>query len=308
MRQAVIDIGTNSIKLLLAELVNHSVRPIMETSRQTRLGEGFYTSHLLQPLAIERTTEAILELIDIAAKHQVTSPRIMATSAAREAKNQTDLINAVQSATHIDLEILSGDQEARLAFTGVCTDPELQGRRLLILDVGGGSSEFILGMHGHPPQWIRSFELGNVRLLEKLRPKDPPTSADWERCKAFLQDFQRQVLAPQLPLDFKSDNHPLEIVATGGTPSILARIIGKFDSVDRDRIESIRASTEILSELRQHLWSLPLVERRKVTGLPANRADVMLYGVAIYESFLDMLGHPDFKISTRGIRFGALLP
>ena len=144
-RRAVIDIGTNSVKLLVAEVAGATVTPLLEQSEQTRLGRGFYETHRLQPEAIRQTAQAVAEFAGRAGKFSPVSTRVIATSAARDALNAAELIAAIKASAGLPVEIISGEQEADWAFLGVTSDPALAGQPLLILDVGGGSTEFILG-------------------------------------------------------------------------------------------------------------------------------------------------------------------
>ncbi|MBW8865639.1 MAG: exopolyphosphatase, partial [Verrucomicrobia bacterium] len=178
VRRAVIDVGTNSIKLLVADVRGHEVLPVHEESRQTRLGKGFYETHKLQPETIAHTAEAVWEFGEIARERESSSIRVIATSAARDALNPRDLTNAIERASGLKTEIITGAREAEWAFQGVATDAELARHPLLLLDVGGGSTEFILGQ-GKKKSFAHSFPLGTVRLMEKFPHKDPPTRADF---------------------------------------------------------------------------------------------------------------------------------
>ncbi|MGH6891345.1 MAG: hypothetical protein ACREEP_03705, partial [Dongiaceae bacterium] len=186
--RAVIDVGTNSVKLLIAEVLGETVRPLHETSQVTRLGRGFYETRLLQPKAIADTAEVVGGFARTALQHGAASLRIIATSAARDAHNAADLVAALRDASGVAVEIISGEQEADWVFRGVASGPLMAGHPLLIMDVGGGSTEFIVGEHGHL-QFRGSFQLGVVRLLETLRPGDPPTTADLAACRRELRAF-----------------------------------------------------------------------------------------------------------------------
>src|SRR5262245_34633550 len=118
VRRAVIDVGTNSVKLLVADITGHEVQPVREDSKQTRLGRGFFETHRLQPEAIAKTTLAVTRFADEARTLKAESVRVIATSAARDATNPTDLISAIHDATALPLEIISGEQEADWAFQG----------------------------------------------------------------------------------------------------------------------------------------------------------------------------------------------
>src|SRR5882757_6459065 len=181
IRRAVIDVGTNSVKLLVADVSGRHVQPVCEESRQTRLGKGFYETHQLQPESIARTAEAVAEFERIAREHNAVSTRVIATSAARDAVNPRELTMAIERASGLKTEIISGGREADWAFLGVTTDAELAARPLLLLDVGGGSTEFILGQ-GTKKHFAHSFPLGTVRLLENFPHGDPPTREEFNAC------------------------------------------------------------------------------------------------------------------------------
>ncbi|HVR35704.1 MAG TPA: hypothetical protein VMS21_07610, partial [Methylomirabilota bacterium] len=187
-RHAVIDVGTNSVKLLVADISNGIVEPILESSEQTRLGRGFYQTCRLQPDAIRHTATAVAGFAARAREQHVHSLRVFATSAARDASNTDELTRALEHESAVPLEILTGDQEADWVFQGVSTDPKLAGRPLLILDVGGGSTEFILGQ-GHEKHYRNSFNLGTVRLVEAFPYSDPPTAGERQHLRAWLEDF-----------------------------------------------------------------------------------------------------------------------
>jgi exopolyphosphatase/guanosine-5'-triphosphate,3'-diphosphate pyrophosphatase len=309
-RRAVIDVGTNSVKLLVADVAGRDVQPVHEESRQTRLGRGFYETRRLQADAIARTAEAVVEFAKTAHGHKAGSIRVVATSAARDAVNAGDLTSAIQRASGLKVEIISGGQEAEWAFQGVTTDRELAGAPLLLLDVGGGSTQFILGQGEHQ-HFAHSFPVGAVRLLEKFPHSDPPTRGEFTACrdwiKKFLQDEVRPELEPALRREADSKSGEIQLVGTGGTTSILARIESKLDRYDRERMEATRLSLEQVKAHRQRLWSLPLAERREIVGLPKSRADVILTGVVIYEVVMEEFGFKLLRVSTRGLRFAAVM-
>lgn len=304
-RRAVIDVGTNSVKLLIADVEERAVTPVFEDSDQTRLGRGFYTSHRLQSDAIADTAEAIAEFVGIAREHDAESIRIIATSAARDATNRDELVAAIRAAAMLDAEIITGEQEADFVYQGVRSDPSLVGERLMILDVGGGSSEFIVGRSDHP-EFARSFPLGSVRLLEILRPSDPPTSMQLQACRDYLAQFfashVRPALAPVLAL-----GNEAQLIGTGGAATILARMEYALDKYERHRIEGAVITRESVRGWMERLWAMPLLERRRIVGLPKKRADVILTGMAIYERVLEEFGFAALRASTRGLRFAAVL-
>jgi exopolyphosphatase/guanosine-5'-triphosphate,3'-diphosphate pyrophosphatase len=307
-RCAVIDIGTNSVKLLVADVGGPDVAPIVELAEQTRLGRGFYETHHLQPEAVTATAQAVAEFVRQARDLGAITIRVFATSAARDARNPEVLREAVQSASGCAVEIISGEQEAEWAFRGVTTDARLARQPLLLLDVGGGSTEFILGAGEHK-HFRQSFPLGVVRLLEHTPHSDPPRPAELAACRRWVREFLAAQVAPQLELALARERSQGELllVGTGGTASVLASMetgLGKFD---RHKIEAVILSTEQVRAWVDRLWSLPLAERRKIPGLPPPRADVMLTGAAIYEAVMEQFKFAGLRVTTRGLRFAAVL-
>jgi exopolyphosphatase / guanosine-5'-triphosphate,3'-diphosphate pyrophosphatase len=297
-------VGTNSVKLLVADVGEDFVTPIFEESEQTRLGRGFYDTHRLQPEAIADTARAVAHFAGISRANGAGSLRVIATSAARDAHNQQELIDAVGQASGLSLEIISGEQEAEWVYQGVRSDAKLAGQRLLILDVGGGSSEFIIGEKSHP-QLSRSFPLGSVRLLEQLRPSDPPTPDELNRCRQFLAAFfsehVRPAIAPAL-----AGASGTRLIGTGGAATILARMEYALDKYQRTAIEGAHIPLKSIERWMDRLWALTLNERRTIVGLPKKRADVILTGMAIYEAVLKEFGFAELRASTRGLRFAAV--
>jgi exopolyphosphatase/guanosine-5'-triphosphate,3'-diphosphate pyrophosphatase len=311
-RRAVIDIGTNSVKLLIAEITDEAVRPLWEESKQTRLGQGFYRTHRLQPEPVAQTAAVIARFAHTAREWKAKSIRVIATSAARDARNPRTLLNAVKRASGLKVEIISGEQEADWAFHGVTTDPALTKLPLLILDAGGGSTEFILG-HGHEKHFRHSFPLGTVRLLEKFPPGDPPKKSELAAMRKWLRRFLKRHVKPRLGPELLSEakldprHGVVQLVGSGGTASILARMQARMAGFDRDRLERTRLTLRAVRAHAEKLWRLRLSRRQKIIGLPPNRADVMLMGVLIYEAVMEEFAFSELRVSTRGLRFAAVL-
>jgi exopolyphosphatase/guanosine-5'-triphosphate,3'-diphosphate pyrophosphatase len=305
-RRAVIDVGANSVKVLVGDMAaGGSVGPVLETSEQTRLGRGLYATQRLQSEAITATAAALGNFVRLAREYGATTVRVVATSAARDAQHRDELLAALLAAGGIRIEVISGETEADWAFAGVCSAPASANSPLLVLDVGGGSREFILGTAGQPC-FRRSFQPGSVRMLEQLQPGDCPTPAVVQQARQRLKEFIGGEVVPALtgPL---TEHPPSRVVGVGGSTSILAMIRAGTERLDRAVIESTRFGNAELSELVERLWSLPLAERHKLPGLPPERADVILVGAAIYEAILRTCGYPELSVSTRGLRYAALV-
>lgn len=312
VRRAVIDVGTNSVKLLVADVAGHQVQPVLEDSKQTRLGRGFYETHRLQPEPIAQTTRAVAAFANLARKHGATSVRIIATSAARDAKNPGDLSAEIAEATNLQLEIISGEQEAEWAFRGATSNPKLASEPLLLLDLGGGSTEFILGQ-GDQTHFRQSYRLGAVRLLEKFPHSDPPKVEELAACREWLRKFLDDKVHPELSPALErevlghAEHHAVRLVGTGGSATIMVRMENGMTDYDREQIEATRLSFKKVRGWVERLWSLPLAERREIQGLPKERADVMLTGALIYEAVMETFKFFELRVSTRGLRFAAMM-
>jgi exopolyphosphatase/guanosine-5'-triphosphate,3'-diphosphate pyrophosphatase len=310
IRRAVIDVGTNSVKLLVADVALQEIRPVCEQSKQTRLGHGFYETHRLQGEAIAATANAVSDFAAKARQSQAVSIRVIATSAAREAVNREELTAAIEHAAGLKVEVISGDQEADWGFQGVTTDPQLAHAPLLLMDVGGGSTQFTLGREGHTC-FRHSFPLGSVRLLETFPCNDPPMPAELAACRQWLKGFLQKEVRPKLlpgMEDSKTGSEgSVQLVGVGGAATSLGCMEARLETFDRARIEATRLSAARVSWHLERLWSLPLDERKETIGLPKNRADVILMGVAVYQGVMEEFGFRELRISTRGLRFAAIM-
>jgi len=296
------------------------VKPVLEESKQTRLGHGFYDSHRLQPEAIANTAEAVARFAKIAREKQASKVRVIATSAARDAVNGQELTGAIKKASGLEVEIISGEQEADWVFRGVTSDPALarDGEPLLLLDLGGGSAEFIVGQ-GQQKLFAESFPLGTVRMVERCAHGVPPQPQELLNWRSFVTDFIRTQVKPKVQpaleqaaakksaVEEGRSKRSARLIATGGTATILARMEGRLEDFDRDKIEATMINASRLQWHVRNLWSLPLEQRKNVVGLPKNRADVILTGAVIYEAVLEVFAFEEMRVSTRGLRFAAVI-
>src|SRR5262245_25757496 len=261
--RAVIDVGTNSIKLLVADTAGGRVRPVLEARAQqpVRLGRGFYSKRSLRPESIVAAAQAVAQLAKKSRRYSPLSIRAVATSAVRDAQNGEELIRAVRDATGLRLEVLSGDREAEWVFRGVASDSTLKEAPLMILDVGGGSTEVVLSERG-AIRFRQSFALGALRLLEQLQMRDPPDRSDRSRCEDFLAQFFGDLVRPVIMASRSSKPGATWLVGTGGTAAWLATMQGQ----ERD-IASFFAPTAPITRVQlsaqlELLWKMKLSERQ----------------------------------------------
>jgi len=286
MRRALIDIGTNTVKLLVADVSKRQVVPIAAKDRTTRLGEGVDDSKRLLPAAMARTVRAIQDFLAEARGLGATDFVAVATSAARDAENRNEFLGQVRHECGLVVELISGEREAELIFRGASSDPEWSGARILVVDIGGGSAEFIQGAGGKM-EIFRTLPLGALRLTEKFG----------EGRFAELCEYLTRTLRDAL-VGF--DASGCRMIATGGTITTLARI--ECGAVDHATI-----SREKLEVLVRRLEAMPLAKRKKVPGLPPERADIIVAGGAVLLVAMDVLEARELTVSVRNLRYGALV-
>jgi len=300
MRLASIDIGTNSIKLLVADVEGQQIVNILkEQPVITRLGQGVDKTHRLLPEAVDRTLKVIQYFKQEAELLGAQKVIAVATSAVRDARNRDVFIRKVVAETGLKPLVISGDEEAKLTFMGTCTDPELRSKKLILVDVGGGSSEFIVGQNGEIEDRF-SVNTGCVRLTEEFISSDPIAPAELQQAVENAMSLLHSHL-DRISMDKRS------MVGVGGTITSLAAIHQKMETYDPDRIHRYVLQRDELNSILARLSRMKLEDRRKVPGLPPQRADVIVAGAAIFSAIMDMLNVQEITVSNRGIRYGVLL-
>lgn len=286
MRRTVIDIGTNTVKLLVADVVDGKVVPLAAKDRTTRLGEGVDENKKLLPVAMTRTVRAIQDFLAEAKALGAMDCVAVATSAARDAANRDEFFDQVRHVCGLEVQLISGDREAGLIFRGVSSDPEWSSARIVVVDVGGGSAEFIQGCDG-TMEIFRSLPLGALRLTEKFG-----EGRFAELCE-YLRGTLRDALA-----GYKLGG--CRMIATGGTMVTLARV--ECGTVDHARI-----AREKMQDLVRKLETMPVADRKKVPGLPPERADIIVAGGAVLLTAMKVLGVGELTVSIRNLRYGAVI-
>jgi exopolyphosphatase/guanosine-5'-triphosphate,3'-diphosphate pyrophosphatase len=301
-RVAAIDVGTNSIRMAVAETDPAiGFRIIEDVKETTRLGAGVFASGKLKVGAVKRSLTALERMRTVAENHRVDSLRAVATSAVREASNGADFVKLIRRRVGIPIEVIQSQREARLAFSGVARDFELTDHRVAVVDTGGGSTELVFATSGVIDA-IRPVPLGAVRLTEAFG--DPAQPGQYrfremrKRIRKTLKEAVRRV--PYRP-DF--------IVGAGGTFTSLARVAlregdadkgGRFPFAVRGCELRHKTVARVLGELRR----MTLDERSRVSGLSAKRAEIIVAGLCIVERLMDHLGVDRLFIHDGGIRDG----
>jgi exopolyphosphatase/guanosine-5'-triphosphate,3'-diphosphate pyrophosphatase len=298
---AVIDVGSNSIKLLIAQAgaVAGTLETLFTETIETRISAGI--SHLLPSLseeAILAGTETIAELQRMASNFKPGQVAIVATSAVRDALNGDDFIQSVLDATGLRIRVLSGKEEATLIGQGLSCDPAIAGmKRFIQTDIGGGSLELIRFEDGRITQAL-SLQLGAVRLSERfIEDREAPLSDETE---AAIRDHVRQALIG-CRFDFFPDTLPL--IATGGAYTVSRAVLAAKLHSDMEH-SSARLERRTLARLKEQLARLPLHERLNTPHLPAARADILPTALITIDTLLDYAGRDHLTHSFYNLRYG----
>jgi exopolyphosphatase/guanosine-5'-triphosphate,3'-diphosphate pyrophosphatase len=298
MRYAVFDLGSNSIKFIVAEQAGTRVRVLRELSISTRLAEHLIDTCELRPEAIARTLDALRQLRGEADKLGATHFRAVATSAVRDSRNRREFLKAARGVLGFPVRLLSGNEEAETIFRGVQADPHWRGRDLFILDIGGGSAEWVQGQAGKMEHRL-SLPLGAVRLRERFLhsyPVAPDTAG------LLVETVQAQIAHPLAYYTLGSRR----LVGTGGTVSCLAAIHQGLDDFDPDKIDHTTLSRAEIEALLARFTGRTLEQLRAIPGLPAKRVDLIIPGTAVVLATMRQLGAKKLCISIRGLRYGVL--
>ena len=300
-RRAIIDVGSNSVKLLVAEVNDGVLKPLVHEGEQTRLGRGVFETGKLDQETIKQTAFVAGQFAEKAKRLGAVEVKAVATSAAREARNGMDLIEAFRD-INLSLTIIGGNKEAELVLRGVRSHPDFHSGPLTIMDVGGGSTELLIA-EGGDVRAQSSFPIGTVRLLEQLPVSDLPTAPERTKIIDYLDNF----FSEYLDLKIANITLPKTLVGAGGTPVFLSCILKEVEDLPAEALEMLSFTLDEVQSLNDRLWMMNLEQRRNLTGLPANRADVILFGIAIFEVIMVRYGIGELRPTLRGVRHGAIL-
>jgi len=295
-RVAAVDIGTNSVRLLVAEVEGSHLTTIDRRTQITRLGQGVNQTRRLDPDAIARTVDVIREYQEAIASHNATRVRVAATSASRDATNRDDFFDPVEKLLDVRPELLSGEEEARLEFSGATaglTEPD----PYLVVDVGGGSTEFIVG--ADQPDGLISIDVGCVRLTEQFLHSDPPSPEELSVAVSVVRDHLADV-DRTVPAAAQANT----LIGTAGTVWTMGAIELGVDGADRARVDHFRLTRAAAEEIFRTLATEPIARRRHNPGLEAGRVDVIVGGVIVVVSVMRHWSFDELLISEADILDG----
>jgi exopolyphosphatase / guanosine-5'-triphosphate,3'-diphosphate pyrophosphatase len=302
MRVGVVDIGSNSTRLLVADVARDGGVTVLDReSIVTRLGQGVDATGRLADEAMDRVRAALRQYRERLDAQQTERDVAVLTSAVRDAANGPAFVDEVAGDYRLRAQVLTGDEEARLTFLGATSDRDPQDDTpVVVIDIGGGSTELVVG-HGKDIDFHESTQAGVVRQTERHLPSDPPTE---QELKALAADV-RDVFAAAVPHDVK--RAVAKAIAVAGTATQLAAIDQHLDPYDPERVHGHVLSLARIEAILTALASLPLAERRSIIGLHPDRAPTIVAGCVLLVEALKTFGLDSVEISEHDILRGAAL-
>jgi exopolyphosphatase/guanosine-5'-triphosphate,3'-diphosphate pyrophosphatase len=299
MRVAAIDCGTNSIRLLIADVVGDTLTDVARRMEIVRLGEGVDRTGTLAPEAIARTRRALLGYAAEIAELGINRIRMCATSASRDASNAADFRDMVRSVLGVEPEVISGDEEARLSFTGAVHGLD-DSPPYLVVDIGGGSTEFVTG-HSEITGAI-SVDIGCVRMTERHLRTDPPAAAEIDAAERDITEAVDRALAAVPGREART------LVGLAGSVTTVTALALDLPAYDASRIHHARVSYDAVAKVTADLLAATVAERLALLVMHPGRADVIGAGALILRTVMERCGQRSVVASEHdildGIAFG----
>ena len=279
-RVAAIDCGTNSIRLLITDVSEGAEEELVREMRIVRLGQGVDATGRLAPEAIDRTLAATREYAEMIASLHADRVRFCATSAARDASNAEEFATAVEAIVGVRPEVLTGAEEARASFIGATRGLGETGGDALVVDIGGGSTELVVG-RDELVAWSTSLDVGSVRMTERFLQADPPTTGQIEQCSGYLRDALTEASAGLSPV--------ATLVGVAGTTTTVAAHVLNLSAYDRSAIHGARLTIADTRAACASLAGMTVDERRALPFMHPGRADVIGGGALVLDAVLTSL-------------------
>jgi len=300
MKLASIDIGTNSTLLLIAEYSSGQLRPIVNEVHITRLGQNVDKTGELQQQAMDRTFDVLQVYADLCYQYEVETVLVAGTSALRDAGNGKLFVQKVRKNLGFNIQIVTGDDEALLTYLATQQEFQETDGYYLILDVGGGSTEFI---YGSQEQYLfaKSLNIGSVRLTENFISNDPPSFSELENISRHVHGEINNNLK-----NLEPDVDTTTLVGVAGTVTTLLAVDLEMTEYIPENIHRQSLTTSQVQNLLSRFTSLALNARKKLPGLHPERADVIIAGTLILLEVMNHYGFADLMVSDRGTRYGLI--
>jgi exopolyphosphatase/guanosine-5'-triphosphate,3'-diphosphate pyrophosphatase len=288
--RASIDIGTNTLLMLVEEAAN----TYANYHRIARLGENLHSSGVISENALTRATVILEEYRQILLQYDSYSLRCVGTAALRKAKNSEQICKEFSSILSVPIEVISGEEEAYYTFMGTVENEEPS----VVIDIGGGSTEIVIGSSKSGIVWRNSFQIGAVTLTEQFRNSDTVLNSIREKVVSELQSIPSDIISLIQSAPY--------VYANAGTPTTLAAVAMELDVFDESKVNGYKLEYQLLKDLEQKFHQIPLNELKSVIGVHPDRADILPAGTSILSSLFEFFSFNACLVSTKGLRYGVL--
>jgi exopolyphosphatase/guanosine-5'-triphosphate,3'-diphosphate pyrophosphatase len=300
-RLAFVDIGTNTILCLIAELKRDGTFDVLDDLAEiTRLGQGVHQTRTINPEGEERSFKVLERYLERCKGLNVEEIIAVGTSALRDARNSAAVCARFKEQLGLDVRVISGDEEAAYSFLAVQRGLPLKQQELLVVDVGGGSTEFIRGNEAGVSQAV-SINIGSVRLTEQFLHSDPVHE---EECEKMMAAVERALA--QLPRPWLKDSSILTLIGIAGTCTTLAAVEKKLTNYSHGEVHGGLLTLDEVRRQIELFQSKPIEERKAIPGLEPKRADVILAGACLIEKIMTLFHSERIIVSDHGVRYGLL--
>ncbi|WP_432404954.1 Ppx/GppA phosphatase family protein [Wukongibacter sp. M2B1] len=289
-KYCVIDIGTNSIRMLTAEIENGYITENRKVLEMTRIGEGVDRTKTLSKKAIDRSIVALKKFKSEAASNGIKEIKVIATSAVRDAVNRDVFLKRSKDELGMDIEVISGEKEAELGFLGVISGIDEVVEDLLVIDIGGGSTEFIIG-NSKGIKYSKSLDVGAVRMTDKHIENDLISDTEMNNLTEDIRQIINEIVIKLEKFSVK------EVAGIGGTATSLAAIAQSLENYDREKVHNYNLTIEEISNMINIFKRCNNEDRRKIKGLQPKRADIILAGSKILYEILKALDIRKIRVS-----------
>jgi len=298
LKIATIDIGTNSTRILIAEIKNREIKPLFKTGKVTKLGRGVKEKRELSKEGIEETLKALKEFKEIIKNFKVEKTIVATTEAARLAKNSEEFLNEVRK-LGFNIEILSDREEAELVFKANAINFK-DFKEIITVDLGGGSTEIVYGKE-EEAEYLKSLKFGVVFLTEEFLKSPRPTEKELKELETFIEKELLKV-KKELP----SPREP-KVVAVGGTITSVVAMEEEMEIYRSEKVHGYTITRQMVEKWYKLLSSMDVNQRKKVKGLEEKRADVIVPGLAFFKVFCDTFKIESLTVSELGLLYGLAL-
>ena len=295
-KYAILDIGTNAIKFFLFALEDGEVTTIIDTNNITRLGESLQKTGKISAVAMDRNIKALGEFLEIAKDNEVEEITAVGTMCLRSASNANEFIKKTKDELALDIQIISGEEEARLSYLAVAHFTTEMDKNILVFDTGGGSTEFIFGKGKKLIKKI-SLNIGAVQVTEEFLHSDPVTSQEVKN----MIDYLKKIL-----IEHNLNNEVDYIVGIGGTVTAMGAVMYKMTKYNPNKIQGTKLYLAEIDRQIELYSSQTIEERKKIDGLHPKRADVILAGAGIVKIISEQFKKDFILISDKGLRHGLM--